>query len=80
MSGLQSSCSQLSAAALGTTQEEKKNFLYYTPYWVSSKASKKVIPQPWAHLDKPPIRKALESVFSSKVHPHAQSTKEKALF
>lgn len=43
MSELQAFRSQLRAAALGATQEEKKNFLYYAPYWVSSKARKKVV-------------------------------------
>lgn len=43
MSKLWTFCSQSTAGALGTTHEEKKNCLYHDPYWVSSKARKKIV-------------------------------------
>lgn len=60
------------AAVLGTTGKEMKNFLFYSAYWVSSKARKKVVLEPWAHLNKSPGRAARDGAFSPKPCPHAQ--------
>lgn len=60
------------AAVLGTTGKEMKNFLFYSAYWVSSKARKKVVLEPWAHLNKSPGRAARDGAFSPKPRPHAQ--------
>lgn len=69
------------AAVLGTTGKEMKNFLFYSAYWVSSKARKKVVLEPWAHLNRSPRRAARERcIFTQAPPPRPAQPREKVLF